>query len=130
MKNIIYILFVVFSFVSCDNMQTIVDVDLPKHEPQLVVNSVNTVGEKWKAYVSVSQAPLSANDFVFLSDATVLLLEGENIVDTLVYNASKSRYESDLIVQQGTNFEIRVSHPMYETVSSGLYSFERVEIKS
>jgi len=130
MKNIIYILFVVFSFVSCDNMQTIVDVDLPKHEPQLVVNSVNTVGEKWKAYVSVSQAPLSTNDFVFLSDATVLLLEGENIVDTLVYNASKSRYESDLIVQQGTNFEIRVSHPMYETVSSGLYSFERVEIKS
>lgn len=129
MKKIIYT-FIIFSFVSCENMQTIVDVDLPKHEPKLVVNSANSVGEKWKAYVSVSQAPLSTTNFVFLSDATVLLLDGDNIMDTLAYNSTKHRYESDLIVQQGTDFEIRVSHPMYETISSGLYSFERVSIKS
>ena len=130
MKNIIYTFLVVFSFTSCENMQTVIDVDLPKHEPKLVVNSVNTVGEKWKAYVSISQAPLSTDNFVFLSDATVFLVDGESIIDTLVYNNSKHRYESDLIVQQGTNFEIRVSHPMYETISSGLYSFERINIKS
>ena len=130
MKNIIYTFLVVFSFTSCENMQTVIDVDLPKHEPKLVVNSVNTVGEKWKAYVSISQAPLSTDNFVFLSDATVFLVDGESIIDTLVYNNSKHRYESDLIVQQGTNFEIRVSQPMYETISSGLYSFERINIKS
>ena len=130
MKHIIYTTLIIFSFVSCDNMQTVIDVDLPKHEPKLVVNSVNSVGENWKAYISVSQAPLSTDNFVFLSNATVLLMEGENVIDTLAYNASKHRYESDLIVQQGANFDIRVSHPMYETISSSLYSFERINIKS
>ena len=74
MKKLLYSIIIVISFVSCENMQTVIDVDLPPHEPKLVVNSVNEVGEKWKAYVSVSQAPLSTTKFVFLSDAKVLLL--------------------------------------------------------
>jgi hypothetical protein len=111
-------------------MQTVIDVDLPPHEPKLVVNSVNEVGEKWKAYVSVSQAPLSTTKFVFLSDAKVLLMDNQNVVDTLNYNASKNRYESDLIVQQGTNLDIRVSHPMYNTLDASLYPFQKVMLKS
>lgn len=115
---------------SCDNLQTVIEVDLPEHEPKLVVNSINQVGQKWKAYVSVSQAPLSNSDFVFLTNATVLIMEGDNVVDTLKYIESEFCYKSDVIVQQGADFQIRVSHPMYETVSAGLYSFERIKIKS
>jgi len=130
MKKIIYSLLLVFLFSSCDNLQTVIEVDLPEHEPKLVVNSSNRVGEKWKAYVSVSQSPLSNADFVFLSDATVLLMDGDIVVDTMTYKESKYYYKSDAIVQQGTDFKIRVSHPMYESVSAGLYPFEKVEIKS
>lgn len=130
MKKLLYSIIIVISFVSCENMQTVIDVDLPPHEPKLVVNSVNEVGEKWKAYVSVSQAPLSTTKFVFLSDAKVLLMDNQNVVDTLNYNASKNRYESDLIVQQGTNLDIRVSHPMYNTLDASLYPFQKVMLKS
>ena len=67
MKRFFYLVIIVILLVSCDNLQTVIDVDLPPHEPKLVVNSVNQVGKKWKAYVSVSQTPLSNNDFVFLN---------------------------------------------------------------
>lgn len=130
MKRLFYYITILVSFISCEDLQTVVDVNLPPHEPKLVVNSVNEVGEKWKAYVSVSQAPLSNNDFVFLSDATILLLDNENVVDSLTYDASKNRYESSLIVQEGANFDIRVSHPKYNTLNANLYPFQKVLIKS
>ncbi len=130
MKRLFYSIIIVISFVSCDNLQTVIDVDLPPHEPKLVVNSVNEVGEKWKAYVSVSQAPLSTTNFVFLSDALVLLIDGETTIDTLTYNAAKNRYESSLIVQEGTNFEIQVSHSKYNTINAALFPFQKVFLKS
>ena len=130
MKRIFYSIIIVISFISCDNLQTVIDVDLPYHEPKLVVNSVNEVGEKWKAYVSVSQAPLSTNDFVFLNDALVILIDGDITLDTLTYNAPKNRYESSLIVQEGTNFEIRVSHSKYNTINASLFPFQKVLLKS
>ena len=130
MKRFFYSITIVISFISCDNLQTVIDVDLPYHEPKLVVNSVNEVGEKWKAYVSVSQAPLSTNDFVFLNDALVILIDGDITLDTLTYNASKNRYESSLIVQQGTNFEIQVSHSKYNTINASLFPFQKVLLKS
>ena len=130
MKNFFFKTIIVISFVSCDNLQTVIDVDLPPHEPKLVVNSVNEVGENWKAYVSVSQAPLSTNDFVFLNDALVILIDGEIALDTLTYNSSKNRYESSLTVQEGTNFEIRVSHSKYNTINATLFPFQKVLLKS
>ena len=130
MKRFFISIIIVILFVSCDNLQAVIDVDLPPHEPKLVVNSVNEVGEKWKAYVSVSQAPLSTNDFVFLSDALVILIDGEIALDTLTYNAPKNRYESSLTVQEGTNFEIRVSHSKYNTISDTLFPFQKVLLKS
>lgn len=130
MKRFIYYIIIAISFVSCDNLQTVIDVDLPPHEPKLVVNSVNEVGEKWKAYVSVSQAPLSTSDFVFLNDALVILFDGETTLDTLTYNTPKNRYESSLIVNEGTNFEIRVSHSKYNTINAALFPFQKVLLKS
>ena len=130
MKRFFISIIIVILFVSCDNLQTVIDVDLPPHEPKLVVNSVNEVGEKWKAYVSVSQAPLSTNDFIFLNDALVILIDGETTIDTLTYNDSKNRYESSLIVQEGTDFEIRVSHSKYNTINATLFPFKKVLLKS
>ena len=130
MKRFFYSIIIVILFVSCENLQTVIDVDLPAHESKLVVNSVNEVGEKWKAYVSVSQAPLSTSDFVFLNDALVILIDGETILDTLTYNAPKNRYESSLIVQEGTNFEIQVSHSKYNTINAVLFPYQKVLLKS
>ena len=130
MKRFFYYIKIVILFVSCDNLQTVIDIDLPAHEPKLVVNSVNEVGKKWKAYVSLSQAPLSTSDFVFLNDALVILIDGETILDTLTYNGPKNRYESSLIVQEGTNFEIQVSHSKYNTINATLFPFQKVLLKS
>ena len=84
MKNFFCATIIVISFVSCDTLQTVIDVDLPPHEPKLVVNSVNEVGEKWKAYVSVSQAPLSTNDFVFLNANFKEIKKDDNTIDIII----------------------------------------------
>ena len=36
MKKFFIYTIIVISFVSCDNLQTVIDVDLPPHEPKLV----------------------------------------------------------------------------------------------
>lgn len=115
---------------SCDDLQTVVEVDLPEHEPKLVVNSINKVGEKWKAYVSVSKSPLSTGNFVFLSDASVFIFDGNQLVDTLSYDTLTSRYESSSLVLQDSDYTLQVSHPLYETVSATLSPFEKIPIKS
>ena len=46
MKRFINVIIIVLLLVSCEKLQTIVDVDLPTYEPKLVVNSINKVGKK------------------------------------------------------------------------------------
>ena len=60
----------------------------------------------------------------------MILIDGEIALDTLTYNAPKNRYESSLTVQEGTNFEIRVSHSKYNTISATLFPFQKVLLKS
>ena len=60
----------------------------------------------------------------------MILIDGETILDTLTFNAPKNRYESSLIVQEGTNFEIRVSHSKYNTINAALFPFQKVLLKS
>ena len=65
-----------------------------------------------------------------MNDALVILIDGEIALDTLTYNSSKNRYESSLTVQEGTNFEIRVSHSKYNTINATLFPFQKVLLKS
>lgn len=129
-KIYIFTIVVIFSLLSCEDLQTVIEIDLPEHKPKLVVNSINSVGDKWKAYVSVSKGPLTNEDFSFLSNASVLLLSRDQVVDTLSYNSSNNKYESTNIVQLGLDYTIQVSHPSYETVSASLIPFEAIPIKS
>ena len=60
----------------------------------------------------------------------MILIDGDITLDTLTFNTPKNRYESSLIVHEGTNFEIRVSHSKYNTINATLFPFQKVLLKS
>jgi Domain of unknown function (DUF4249) len=65
-----------------------ITIDLPDHEPELVVNSFFSPDSVWRARVTASQAINAPYGLKEITDATVLILENGVPVDTLVHDAA------------------------------------------
>jgi hypothetical protein len=118
MKNITYLYIAFLILNSCENMQTVIDLELPPHESKLVINSSNLIGSPFKVFVSHSIDPLSNQKFEFYSDAQVVLYQNLQAIDTLVFVDSLGCYRSHQIPQQGTAYALSVSHHKHKTVKS------------
>ena len=94
MRYLTSLISIVLLLSSCEDMQTVIDLELPPHQSKLVVNSSNQVDDKFKVYVSHSLDPLSNEDFEFHSDATVVLFENQIAIDTLTFIDSSRFYKS------------------------------------
>jgi hypothetical protein len=103
---------------SCEDMQTVIDLELPPHQSKLVVNSSNKVDDKFKVYVSHSLDPLSNEDFEFHSDATVILFENQIAIDTLTFIDSSRFYKSNVRAELDISYSIQVNHPNYPLLNS------------
>lgn len=131
MKNLTYLIFAFLILTSCENMQTVIDLELPPHEPKLVINSSNKIGDKFKVYVSHSIDPLSNNDFEFYSDASVVLLENGLAIDSLIFIDSSHFYKSNVLAENDKDYSLRVSHPNYPILNTkALTAPVATEIKS
>ena len=64
MKKLISIFSIILFLASCDDLQTVIDIDLPPHESKLVINSSNQFGKPFRAYISHSIDPLSNDNSV------------------------------------------------------------------
>ena len=51
MRYLTSIISLVLLLSSCEDMQTVIDLELPPHQSKLVVNSSNKVDDKFKVYV-------------------------------------------------------------------------------
>jgi hypothetical protein len=114
----IYIVFLLLT--SCDSLEVVIDIDLPEHEPLLVVNSVNKVSEPWKVFVSFSHGPLDAAEFEFITDADVRIYEGQTIVSRPEYSSSCNCFLASESPESNKNYRIEVSHPSYPTATTDI----------
>lgn len=131
MKNLTYLIFAFLILTSCENMQTVIDLELPPHEPKLVINSSNKIGDKFKVYVSHSIDPLSNKDFEFYSDASVVLLENGLAIDSLIFIDSSHFYKSNVLAENDKDYSLRVSHPNFPIFNTkALTAPVATEIKS
>ncbi|MGC6470423.1 MAG: DUF4249 domain-containing protein [Flavobacteriales bacterium] len=131
MKKLSIVFCSVILLISCDKMQTVIDIDLPPHESKLVVNSSNNLASPFKVYVSHSIDPLSNDDFQFYSDASVILYQNSSAVDTLTFVDSSYFYISDISPQQGENYKFIISHPKHNTLNTkSLIAPNAIEIKN
>lgn len=80
MKKLILLSALGFAALSCEKT---IDYDLPQEDPRLVIDAYLFTGEPIKAFVSTSKTALAPGEPMFAMDATVLLYEEGQLVDTL-----------------------------------------------
>lgn len=117
-KKLISTFSIILLLASCDDLQTVIDIDLPPHESKLVINSSNQLGKPFRAYVSHSIDPLSNDNFEFYSDASVVLFENDILIDTLVFVDSAYFYHSTVFVERNKTYAIKANHASHSVVKS------------
>ena len=143
-KNCFSILFLLLIF-SCENMETVVDLDVPETPPVLVLNAMLDTDEPVKLLISHSVGAFSRELPSCISDAEVLLYENNQLVDTLQVNLDSlinyyvyaddmwdsipmNYYESDLIPNKNTNYKVEASHSSYPPITASTYIPDDLEV--
>jgi len=136
MKNIIYpILLSSLFIVSCD-METVIDLDIPSHEPVLVLNGILETDTNVQVVVSHSVGAFSNAIPSFINDANVLLYKNNELtgipllpdVENLVYvnyidddtadSLAMYYYKSDYIPDNNSTYRVEVNHSDYNPISA------------
>ena len=139
MKNIIYsiLLFSLF-LVSCD-LETVIDLDIPSHEPVLVLNGLLNTDINAQVVISNSVGAFSTATPSFINNANVLLYKNNQFIDSLlpdltnlvyvnyiddnqnVDSLAMYYYKSDYRPVKDANYRIEVNHSSYTSVSAQTY---------
>jgi hypothetical protein len=97
--------------------EQIIEIDLPEHEPQLVVNAVFCPDSTFKARVTHSRDRLQPYGLYEVTNATVLIKENGVILDTLLHDSADVYLPvRGVEPQAGHTYTLEASAPGYETV--------------
>ena len=138
MKKTILSILVCSLLFSCEDMETVVTIDIPPHEAVLVLNSIVDTDTEVRVLVSHSVGAFEQIIPSCITDAEVLLFENNQFVDTLMidlintdsvnyYNdfgeiqILMNYYTSDIIPNSGSTYTIKVNHPSYESITASTY---------
>ncbi len=105
----------VLAFTACE---LIIEPDLPQHTPRLVIKAFFTPDGGWGASVSRSVGILdpAPGPERLVTAASVELLSGGLIIDRLPFLQRERVYASEIPLQAGKSYSLRVSAPGFETV--------------
>ena len=143
--NKLYIFILSFFLISCDSMQTIVEVEIPPHEPVLVLNGkldTDTI-----IHVMLSHSVGAFDDEIpnCIIDAEVLLYKDNALIDTLIIDLENSDYiyywsntgedsllmyyyKSNYVPTGGHLYKIIASHSDYKTIEANTFIPNNLEI--
>jgi hypothetical protein len=101
--------------IGCTFCTKIIEIDVPSHEPVLVVNSLFTDGQRIRVHLSKTA---SAFDYSTptVENGLVRLFCNDEEIDTLIFN--NGYYYSDVVAQRKEKYSLFVSVPDMESVSS------------
>ena len=137
MKNIFY-LFLVFSITSCD-METVIDLEIPDHEPVLVLNGLLKTDTISRVVVSQSVGAFSNLDPSFVSDANVSLYKDKEFIGLMEIDSSEQvyfnfinssgfydsiptyYYKNNHVPAKGSTYRITVDHDDFPSISAETY---------
>ena len=115
-------------------METVIDLDIPPHEPVLVLNGLLDTDTNARLVVSHSVGAFSDLTPTFIDNANVLLYKDDQFIDSLLldltnliyvnyyddYNVDSLAmyyYKSDYIPEKNTIYRVDVSHSDYTSIS-------------
>lgn len=113
-KSVVILLYSVFLF-SCTFCTKVIEIDIPSHDPALVVNSLFTDGQRIRVHLSKTA---SAFDYSTptVENGLVRLFCNDEEIETLIFN--NGYYYSDVEALQKEEYSLLVSVPGMEDVSS------------
>ncbi len=100
--------------------ETVVEMELPAHEPKLVVNAVINPDSLFTVEVSPSQNPLSNKAHEPVSNATVQVYQADQHLYTLQHKGNGT-YSTDQKPQALQHYELKVEAPGLPTASATTY---------
>jgi len=118
MKYLPYIYLLIVITTACEQ---VVEIDIPEHEPQLVLSSFYKAGDaKITAYLTKSLSILSNEDPDNVSDATIKLYENDVLVGQFEKNFNPSYYLLELSapLTEGKTYKITAETTDYEAISA------------
>ncbi len=119
MKEINYIYSLMLSLL-LSSCETVVELDLPAHEPQLVLNAVINPDSLFTVDVSASRSPFSNEPFQQLTDAKVQVHQAGQVLFDLQHMGN-GIYKSDTKPQALQHYELQVSAPGFPSASATSY---------
>lgn len=113
-KSVVILLHSAF-LISCTFCTKVIEIDIPSHDPALVVNSLFTDGQRIRVHLSKTA---SAFDYSTptVENGLVRLFCNDEEIDTLIFN--NGYYYSDVVAQRKEKYSLLVSTPGLGEVSS------------
>jgi hypothetical protein len=126
-----FVLLLGFCFVlSCTKDSSI---DLPPHEPKLVLHSYTAVGDTFKISLgkSLPQIAIVPGELTYVGNGWVVLYENDVFVDSLKYNAAEKKYVSSRgVASSGKVYRVRAGAPGFPGVEAFTTAPSAVNITS
>ena len=101
-----------------------INIELPKQEPKIVVNSLFTNKEPFQVYLTKTRTPFETKEF-FIDNAKVIIYSG-NIADTLQYTGD-GIYTSSVLGLANSEYRIDVISNGFDKVTSKDYIPKQIE---
>lgn len=101
--------------------ELVVPVELPDQEPKLTLNALVAVDSMVYVQATQSKTMVSGDDnkdFPPLPDATIDLYEGDQKIETLMYDASVERYMATTHLSPKTTYTLKASAPGLDPVEA------------
>ena len=126
-------------------METVIDLDIPPHEPVLVLNGLLDTDTNARVVISHSVGAFSNAVPSFINNANVLLYKGNQFIDSLLPdmtnvvhvhytddNTDSSLpmyyYKTDYIPEKDATYKVEVTHVDYTTISAETYIPNDIEV--
>src|SRR5665811_427127 len=113
-KSVVILLYSVFLF-SCTFCTKVIEIDIPSHDPALVVNSLFTDGQRIRVHLSKTASAFEYSTPT-VENGLIRLFCNDEEIDTLIFN--NGYYYSDVEALQNEKYSLLVSVPGMDDVSS------------
>lgn len=105
------------STMACENLQTVVELDVPDIDPQLTINALVNTDSAWSVLVTGHRYVLDSEEIPYIDGATVKLFSGsEELGSTSTH--TNGFYNLPITPEEGREYRVEVSHPDYPTASA------------
>ncbi len=125
-QHIKFILFIAFALTSCEKE---IKMDIPSHTSKLAISGACVAGEAIQLQVSKSIDILEKpGKNRMISNASALLYENDQLIETMKYDAQTEIYQSSTIAAPGKTYRIDISAPGYTSITAEARTPVRVNI--